>query len=189
VTSERQKAANRANAQHSTGPKTPEGKAVVRLTPMRHGLLAHDVVLPEEDAEAFEHLFNQVRSNLSPVGPIEKFLVDHVVNTMWRLRRLARAEIALFYSRIEGLKANRIEKEVASYGLDGWPLCRVGPTHARVRVPRVPGGNHFLGVGHKVQADIAAVELHAHDHLEARWQLLGTAFLGLGWLARRCKGA
>ena len=97
MTNERQKAANRANALHSTGPKTPEGKAVVRLNALRHGLLTRDVVLPGEDADAFEDLWNQVRANFSPVGPIEEFLVERVVNALWRLRRLARAETALFH--------------------------------------------------------------------------------------------
>src|SRR6516164_3548385 len=86
--SERQKAANRANALHSTGPKTRKGKAIVRFNAVRYGLLARDVVLPEEDADAFEDLFNQVRANFSPVGPIEEFLVNRVVNAMWRLHRL-----------------------------------------------------------------------------------------------------
>ena len=71
VTSERQKTANQANARHSTGPKTPEGKAVIRLNALRHGLLAREVVLPGEDADAFEELWNRVRADLSPVGPIE----------------------------------------------------------------------------------------------------------------------
>src|SRR5262249_591406 len=69
VTSERQKAANQANARLSTGPKTSKGKAVVRFNALRHGLLARDVVLPEEDADAFEDVRNQVRANFSPVGP------------------------------------------------------------------------------------------------------------------------
>src|SRR4029077_14910334 len=115
MTSERQKAANQANARSSTGPQTPEGKAVIRLNALRHGLLARDVVLPGEDADAFEDLWNQVRANLSPVGPIEEFLVDRVVNAMWRLLRSARAETALFYSRMEGLKADRLAIEVRSY--------------------------------------------------------------------------
>jgi hypothetical protein len=115
MTSERQKAANRANARHSTGPKTTEGKAAVRLNALRHGLLTRDVVLPEEDADAFEELFNQVRANFSPVGPIEEFLADRVVNAMWRLRRLERAETTLLHSRIHGLKADRLAKEVYSY--------------------------------------------------------------------------
>src|SRR5215472_6837953 len=44
MTTERQKAANRANARRSTGPKTPKGKAAVRLNAIRHGLLARDEV-------------------------------------------------------------------------------------------------------------------------------------------------
>ena len=75
MTSERQIAANRANALHSTGPKTLEGKTAVRLNAFRHGLLARDVVLPEEDLDAFEDLQNRVRADLSQVGPIEEILV------------------------------------------------------------------------------------------------------------------
>jgi hypothetical protein len=118
MTSERQKAANRANALHSTGPKTSEGIAAVRFNAVRHGLLTRDVVLPEEDAGAFEDLFNQVRTNLSPVGPIEEFLADRVVNAIWRLRRLERAETALFHSLIHRLKANQLATEVRSYQED-----------------------------------------------------------------------
>jgi hypothetical protein len=114
MTSERQKAANQANALHSTGPKTQEGKAAVRFNAFRHGLLARDVVLPGEDADGFEDLWNQVRADLSPVGPIEEFLVDSVVNAMWRLRRLGRAETALFHSRVQGLKADRLADQVRS---------------------------------------------------------------------------
>jgi len=115
VTSERQKAANQANALHSTGPKSPEGKAAIRFNAFRHGLLAQDAVLPGEDPDAFEDLWNRVRANLSPVGPIEEFLVDRVVNAMWRLQRLARAETALFHSRVQELKADLLAIEVRSY--------------------------------------------------------------------------
>jgi hypothetical protein len=115
VTSERQKAANRANAARSTGPKTPEGKAAVRFNAFRHGLLAQDAVLPGEDAEAFADLWNRIRTELSPVGPIEEFLMDRVVSDMWRLHRLVRAETALIHSRVQGLKADRLEIEAGSY--------------------------------------------------------------------------
>ena len=87
VTSERQKAANQANALHSTGPKTQEGKAVVRLNALRHGLLARDVVLPGEDADAFEDLWNQVRANFWPVGPIEELLVRSSIGGCTSSRR------------------------------------------------------------------------------------------------------
>ncbi len=126
MTSERQKVANQANARYSTGPKSPEGKAVVRFNARRHGLLARDVVLPEEDARAFEELSNEVRAHLSPAGPIEKFLVDRVVNDMWRLERVARAERALFESRIHGLRADRFAKQVASYQRSILDLASIG---------------------------------------------------------------
>jgi hypothetical protein len=44
--------ANRRNALKSTGPKTPEGKAAVRLNALRHGLLSKEPLLPGEDEEA-----------------------------------------------------------------------------------------------------------------------------------------
>jgi hypothetical protein len=75
------------------------------------------VVLPGEDAEAFEDLWNQTRANLSPVGPIEEFPFDRLVNAMWRLQRLGRAETALFHSRVHGLKADRLKDEIRSYEL------------------------------------------------------------------------
>jgi hypothetical protein len=115
VTSERQKAANRANARRSTGPKTPEGKAAVRLNAFRHGLLARDVMLPEEDLNAFEDLRNRVRAELSPVGPIEELLADRVVNIMWRLGRSARAETALFDWRVRELQVSRLADQVRSH--------------------------------------------------------------------------
>jgi hypothetical protein len=49
------------------------------------------------------------------MGPIEEFLVDRVVNAMWRLRRLERAETALFHSRMHGLKADRLAIQMRSY--------------------------------------------------------------------------
>jgi hypothetical protein len=118
ITSERRNAANRANARRSTGPKTPGGKAVVRLNPLRHGLLARDVVLPGEDTDAFEELWNRVRADLSPMGPIEELLADRVVNALWRLRRLARAETALFNWRAYVLKAHQLSEQVQSFEKD-----------------------------------------------------------------------
>ena len=37
--------ANRRNALHSTGPKTPEGKAHVRLNALKHGFLSKQIVI------------------------------------------------------------------------------------------------------------------------------------------------
>jgi len=115
VTSERQIAANRANALHSTGPKTLEGKAAVRHNAFRHGLLARDVVLPDEDFDTFEDLLNQVWAELSPVGRIEELLLDRIVNIMWRLGRSARMETALFDWRVRELQVSKLAAQVRSH--------------------------------------------------------------------------
>ncbi len=115
MTSDRQRRTNRENARSSTGPKTSGGKAAVRLNAMQHGLLCRDVVLPGEDAEAFEDLRNRVWADLVPAGPLEELLTDRAVNAMWRLRRLERAECALFRWRVHKHEAERLAFKVRSY--------------------------------------------------------------------------
>jgi hypothetical protein len=110
MTTERQKAANQANARHSTGPQTQRGKAVVRLNALRHGLLARDVVLPGESADAFEELLSQVRAEFAPVGPIEELLVDRLVKIMWWFCRLDRVETALFDWRVRVLNGSEYSR-------------------------------------------------------------------------------
>jgi hypothetical protein len=44
--------ANRRNALKSTGPRTTEGKAAVRLNALRHGLRSEEVLLSGEDVES-----------------------------------------------------------------------------------------------------------------------------------------
>jgi len=52
--SEARNIANINNAQHSTGPRTEEGKAASSLNSLKHGLTAKTVLLPGEDPALFE---------------------------------------------------------------------------------------------------------------------------------------
>ena len=93
---EKQLAANRANAQLSTGPRTPEGKAAVRYNALTHGILAKavipDALKPYESHEAFDQLLTTLSSAFSPANTIEELLVQQVAVIYWRLARLYRAE-------------------------------------------------------------------------------------------------
>jgi len=115
VTSEKKAEANRRNALKSTGPKTPEGKAAVRLNALRHGLLSQEILLPGEDEEALMELGEHLRNELQPAGELENLLVDRIISAYWRLRRLGRVETGIFaWERSEEL-AERAEREAQGY--------------------------------------------------------------------------
>ncbi len=96
MTSDKKAEANRRNALKSTGPKTPEGKAAVRLNAVKHGLLSQEVLLPAEDEAALKELGERVRTELQPVGELEDLLVEQIIAAVWRLRRLRRVEAGIF---------------------------------------------------------------------------------------------
>lgn len=88
-------AANRRNAQASTGPTTVEGKARVSRNAAIFGIYsAGDVVRPEEQhiytlfCESFQH-------DLAPEGAMETTLAAEIIHAAWRLRRCAEAESAI----------------------------------------------------------------------------------------------
>jgi hypothetical protein len=74
-TSDKQVRANRRNALNSTGPKTPEEKAAIRLNAWMHGLLSREVLLPRKDEQALNVLNENLRAELQPVGELENLLV------------------------------------------------------------------------------------------------------------------
>ena len=89
-------AANRRNAQLSTGPVTPEGKAAVRLNALQHGFTSENATIFDEDDDAFDELRNTFLDHLQPAGPLETALVHQIVMAQWRLARLRRLETGLF---------------------------------------------------------------------------------------------
>ena len=115
MTNEKQTQANRRNAQRSTGPKTPEGKAAVRLNATRHGLRSQEVLLPGEDEKALKDLDENLRAELKPVGELENLLVDGIVAAYWRLRRLRQVEAGIFARQLYGVLAERARQEAGKY--------------------------------------------------------------------------
>lgn len=95
MATELQKRANRANSLKSTGPTSNEGKAVVRLNAVRHGLLSNAPIMAGEDAGEFDALRDQLKAELLPVGILESQLCERVAGTLWRLRRLSHIEAGI----------------------------------------------------------------------------------------------
>ena len=90
--------ANQRNAAKSTGPTTPEGRTVSKMNALKHGILSREVVVSgrkiNESSRQFKALHRRFADELNPVGPMEEMLVDQIVTTHWRLRRVLTAESA-----------------------------------------------------------------------------------------------
>ena len=94
--SKKQIEANRRNAQRSTGPKTPEGKARSSRHAIKHGLLAKQILLrshdPNEEQADFDELLESLLEDLAPANSLEQLLVERIAVCYWRLRRAYRFE-------------------------------------------------------------------------------------------------
>jgi hypothetical protein len=85
-------AANAANAQKSTGPRTAAGKQCSSLNALRHGLTGHVVVLPTEDQSAYQCHLKRFVDQFQPKGALEEQLVQSLGDTTWRLNRVPATE-------------------------------------------------------------------------------------------------
>ena len=86
---------NRANARHSTGPKTETGKRQSSLNALRHGLTGQIVVMPAEDLQAYQLHLKSFTDEYHPQGATEAHLVQAIADTSWRLNRVAALETNL----------------------------------------------------------------------------------------------
>src|SRR5437660_8310033 len=86
--SEKKLAANRQNAQKSTGPRTKQGKRTAAQNALRHGGFAANTLLPHEDPAAFYNFRRAFVQDLCPMTAPELFLADRAVSLAWRLQRL-----------------------------------------------------------------------------------------------------
>ena len=81
-------AANQANAQKSTGPRTEAGKSRTRRNATRHGLCAGVPITSDEErtegeAEQFDILLADLREEHQPDGPTEDILVFKLAEHFW----------------------------------------------------------------------------------------------------------
>src|SRR5260370_34494101 len=110
MSTDRQIEANRLNAQKSTGPTTPEGRAAVRLNGLKHGLCAETIVVPGEDPAEFEAMLDAYRAEYQPATPSAEFLVRQLAMADWLLMRLHRIEAAFYNLRHQEFDNTRQEQ-------------------------------------------------------------------------------
>lgn len=93
LTEEQRAAKNRANAQKSTGPKTPEGRNRSRKNALKHGQRAqllknllppHSAVLCHQDRQLYFRLHEKLISTYQPHTATEALVVKKIVDAEWR---------------------------------------------------------------------------------------------------------
>jgi len=111
MATDKQTQANQQNAQHSTGPKTAEGRAAVRLNGLKLGLTAQTLILPGENEADFKELLDSYEAEHEPSTPIECDLVTQLAMATWRMRRLYHVEAGFYTYKLKILSdtGNRLK--------------------------------------------------------------------------------
>jgi hypothetical protein len=93
MVSEKKLAANRNNAQKSTGPKDT---SKTRWNAVKHGILCQEIVAAigesPEELQQFEEFCEETYEEHKPQGPMESMLVDDMISLRWRRKRMLRHE-------------------------------------------------------------------------------------------------
>ncbi len=87
--------ANQSNAQHSTGPRTAQGKENSSANAKSHGLTSRSALLFGEDPEEYALFHRTYEARYLPQNLIEQKLVTELADIEWRLRRVAEFEAEL----------------------------------------------------------------------------------------------
>ncbi|MCP4704498.1 MAG: hypothetical protein GY865_07795 [candidate division Zixibacteria bacterium] len=94
--SKKQKIANRENGKKSNGPKTANGKNIVKNNAVKHGFYSDSILINsphlKENKEEYDYLLDCLIAELEPQTQYQFILVQKIVNCLWRSRRIINAE-------------------------------------------------------------------------------------------------
>ncbi|MFN7918933.1 MAG: hypothetical protein U0Q16_02485 [Bryobacteraceae bacterium] len=109
-----QNEANRANAQKSTGPRTPEGKAVSSRNAVTHGLFSATFAVAPEDRDEFDIFLELQRDELRPQGINEELVFSNLVQAAWKTEKTRRLEAEALLEQNEA-KLDRYTRYTAQF--------------------------------------------------------------------------
>ena len=127
--SARRLAANQANAQKSTGPKTPEGKARAALNSLKTGAFAKaDGTLRlimrrrGEEPTDYEQVHQRLVNSWHPDDDLQDMVVKTMADTAWEKLELRHD---LLETRLTALQCDQIEGQRRKLFLDRCPPSHV----------------------------------------------------------------
>ena len=92
-------AANKLNAQKSTGPQTEPGKAASSRNRLSHGFCSKSLFIPGEKPEDFEALQADLTAEHQPANLTEQILVDQMAMSYWLSKRAVRLQTHAFITQ------------------------------------------------------------------------------------------
>ena len=107
--------ANRANAEKSTGPKTPEGKAKVSGNAVKHGLGSKKLLVGDNQRQEFETLRQDLLKQVQPEGTVEEILFKELLHAAWNLERVRHLEDQLFFHCADRLADPGFDQKLDMY--------------------------------------------------------------------------
>lgn len=81
-------AANLANAQKSTGPATPEGKAVSSRNAFKHGLASANLYIPDHLQPLYQEITADLNEAIHPEGTLEDEAFSQLRNARFQIERI-----------------------------------------------------------------------------------------------------
>jgi len=161
VVSQKQLAANRANAAQSTGPRTPQGKARSSQNARKHGFVASTfAVVRLEDLQEIANLRADLIAVYQPVNSQELFAIERLALTQQAMLRAARLESGLFTTCLnESLEPS------------GKPVVFMAPElsgNGDIEITRAQNRNYCLGEGfHRMVQQSNSWSLAIRYHAQA----------------------
>ena len=92
MATEKQRAANRENAKKSTGPRTPEGKAVSCMNAVTDGFASSTSFIKGENENDLYALYRNLHKELKPATHVEQILVEKMIHNQWLSLRAIRLQ-------------------------------------------------------------------------------------------------
>ena len=81
-------AANIANAQKSTGPRTEEGKAISSRNAFKHGLASANLHVPEHLQPLYDEITEDLSASIRPEGTLEDDAFSQLRNARFLMERI-----------------------------------------------------------------------------------------------------
>lgn len=115
MATDKQAAANRRNALHSTGPRTAEGKARSSQNAVTHGLNCAGFIVTEDRRQEFESLRAELIEQHQPVTAAEWQVFQTLLHAAWGQKRVWWLEAELFDGQSDPLADPELERQMDRY--------------------------------------------------------------------------